>query len=87
MLAKKLATEFPEYAELAATKPVPLDEVQQLLGPEEALLAYLVSEKKTYVWAVQRNKAEIFIADVVPSSLSNESLIINFSWIFIFKNT
>jgi CHAT domain-containing protein len=45
--------------------------VQQLLGPEEALLAYLVSEKKTYVWAVQRNKAEIFVADVGQKALQD----------------
>ena len=45
--------------------------MQQLLGPEEALLAYLVSKKKTYVWAVQRNKADIFIADVGRKALQD----------------
>ena len=68
-LSKKLAAEFPDYAELAATKPVPLSDLQKLLNPEEALVAYLVSDQETYVWAVRRDRAEIFVADVGQEAL------------------
>ena len=69
-LSKKLAAEFPDYAELAAAKPVPLGDVQKLFNPEEALVAYLVSDKKTYVWAVRRDRAEIFVANIDQNELS-----------------
>jgi CHAT domain-containing protein/Tfp pilus assembly protein PilF len=71
MLSDKLATEFPDYVELSASKPVALGEVQKLLKSEEALVTYLVSNKKTYVWAIRRDRAEIFVADVGQEALSD----------------
>jgi CHAT domain-containing protein/Tfp pilus assembly protein PilF len=70
-LKEKLATEFPDYAELVAAKPVPIGDVQKLLGPNEALIAYLVSDKKTYVWAIRQDRAEMFVADVGQKALGN----------------
>ena len=37
-VAARLAAEFPEYAALASPKPLNAEEVQNLLGPEEALV-------------------------------------------------
>ena len=68
-LSKKLAAEFPDYAELAAAKPLPIGDVQKLLNPDEALVAYLVANKKTFVWTVRRERAEIFVADVGQEAL------------------
>jgi CHAT domain-containing protein/tetratricopeptide (TPR) repeat protein len=70
-LKNKLATKFPAYAELAVSKPVSIEEVQKLLGPNEALIAYLVSDKKTYVWAVRSNRSEMFVVGVGQKSLGN----------------
>jgi CHAT domain-containing protein/Flp pilus assembly protein TadD len=70
-LTKKLATEFPEYAELAAAKSIPLEDVQKLLPPKEALIAYLVSYKKTYVWVVRQNRTEMFAADLGKEALQD----------------
>ena len=37
----RLATEFPDYAELANPKPLSIAAVQALLKPDEALAAFL----------------------------------------------
>ena len=70
-LKERLTTKFPDYAELAASNPVPVGDMQKLLKPQEALLAYLVSDKKTYVWAVRQNQAEMFVADVGKKALQD----------------
>ena len=51
-----LAKSFPQYAELASPKPVPLDELQELLGETEALLTYLVGSKRSFVFVVRRDR-------------------------------
>ena len=68
-LSGKLATEFAEYTELATPRPVALKDVRKLLGSNEALMAYLVSDKKTFVWVVRRDRAEVFTVDVGRKAL------------------
>jgi TPR repeat protein/CHAT domain-containing protein len=70
-LSKKLTNEFPAYIELAAAKPVSLSDVQNLLGSNEALIAYLVSKKKTYVWAVRQDRVAIFVVDIGKKALQD----------------
>jgi tetratricopeptide (TPR) repeat protein len=54
----RLEREFPEYAALANPKPLKSDEVQQLLGPDEALLFFLVTDSSSYVFALTRDGFE-----------------------------
>ena len=53
----RLATTFPQFAELAAPKPDPLAEVQALLAEDEALLTYLVWNVHSFVFVVRRDRA------------------------------
>jgi CHAT domain-containing protein len=60
-IVKQLATvggriteDFPQYAALTKPTPVAASEVQGLLRPEEALIAFLVGEHQSYVWALTR---------------------------------
>ena len=53
-LNTRIAAEFPDYAELSNPQPVPVDIVQGLLSPEEALLVYLCSQQDTWLWVVRR---------------------------------
>jgi CHAT domain-containing protein/tetratricopeptide (TPR) repeat protein len=53
-IAAQLEKEFPEYAALASPKPLKAEEVQQLLGPDEALVFFLAADKESYVFAVTR---------------------------------
>ena len=52
-----LEKEFPEYHELANPQPMKLTEAQALLGPDEALLGYLVGKKESYLWVVRKDGA------------------------------
>jgi len=52
-----IAKEFPAYHELARAEPVPLERVQALLGPDEALVSYLIGEARSYLWVVRRGEA------------------------------
>ncbi len=67
-----LAREFPEYAELANPKPVPQDESQSLLGPDEALLAYLVDDEESYLWLVRQNHLSMHYLKIGKEELDNK---------------
>src|SRR5262249_40044044 len=66
---RRLATQFPAYAEV--TNPVPLDlyELQYLLRPDEAMLAYTVTTDHSFVLAVRRDHADLFETDVGAKAL------------------
>jgi tetratricopeptide (TPR) repeat protein/CHAT domain-containing protein len=51
----RLEREFPEYAEFANGKPVKAEQVQQLLGAEEALLFWLTGTEGSFVFALTRD--------------------------------
>lgn len=52
---------FPAYADLVRPKAPTLDETRQVLRPHEALLNILSTEQSTYVWAVRREGAPLFV--------------------------
>jgi tetratricopeptide (TPR) repeat protein/CHAT domain-containing protein len=51
----RMEREFPDYAALASAKPLKADEVQQLLGDDEALLFWLTGPEQSYVFALTRD--------------------------------
>lgn len=51
-LQKQLRERFPGYAELALPKPPSLLQVQQVLAPDEAVVALYAGESQTYVWTI-----------------------------------
>src|SRR5690606_25859516 len=46
---------FPEYANLANPDPVPVEDAQQLLHEDEALIQFLIGSYGCYVWAITKN--------------------------------
>lgn len=46
--------ELPAVAELVTPRPLPVTAYQQLLAPDEALLATLVTPRDLYVWSITR---------------------------------
>jgi CHAT domain-containing protein len=54
----RLEREFPEYAALASPKPLKAEDVQQLLGADEALVFFLAGDKESYVFALTRDGFE-----------------------------
>jgi CHAT domain-containing protein len=57
-VAARHEKEFPEYATLASPKPLKAEEVQQLLGDDEALVFFVVGEVESYVFALTHDRFE-----------------------------
>lgn len=57
-LRSDLARRYPAYADLVFPRPVPRARVQELLGPREALLAYVAGPRWTYAWLIRRDRVE-----------------------------
>lgn len=55
-LKKSVAVRYPSYNALVDPKPLPLRIVQDILGPEEALVMLLAGGERSYVWAVTRER-------------------------------
>ena len=56
----KLAAERPDYAALAAPKPIEAASVQRLLAPDEAMLVYFATSRVTWLWAVRPDGVALF---------------------------
>jgi len=59
-LDEGLGRDFPDYAEIANPQPVPLSEVQGLLGSEEALISFAVWDEFSFMLVVRHDQAEMF---------------------------
>jgi CHAT domain-containing protein len=57
-VAARIDKEFPDYAALADPKPPTAEEVQGLLGVDEALVFFLAGAKESYVFALTREGFE-----------------------------
>ena len=51
----QLEKDFPDYATLASPKPLSVEAVQKLLGPDEALVFLLPGDRETYLFALSSN--------------------------------
>ena len=71
-LDAKIAQDYPGYAELASPRPVELSELQQMLAPDEALLAYLSSSTQTWLFAVRRDRAMLYNFNITAKALATE---------------
>ena len=56
-LHARLAVEFPQYAELASPKPLPLADAQKLLGADEAMVLFLVTAEEGFAWFLRKDES------------------------------
>jgi len=56
LLSAQIETQFPDYEAFANPKPLPLEEVQNLVAPDEALVVFLLDGEQGFVWAVARDQ-------------------------------
>jgi len=61
-LADDIARRFPDYAQLRFPRPPTTAETQAALKPDEAMLAFFVGQRASYVWAVRQGQAPRFAA-------------------------
>jgi CHAT domain-containing protein len=57
-VAARIDKEFPDYGTLAHPKPLTAEEVQSLLGGDEALVFFLTAANESYVFALTREGFE-----------------------------
>ena len=75
---RKLAQNFPEYAALASPAPVPVAEVQALLGADEALVLFLDTPElkplpeETFIWVVTKSSMRWLRSDTGTAALTRE---------------
>lgn len=67
----ELAATFPAYVELTDPKPLGIAEAQRLLAPDEALLAFVVGAKESFVGVVGRERFDLEIVPVAGKALSD----------------
>jgi CHAT domain-containing protein len=58
-LNKKITKDFPDYAALTSSEPLPLADAQALLRPDEALLAFVSNSKALHVAVVRPGSARM----------------------------
>jgi CHAT domain-containing protein len=63
----QLAKQFPQYIRLTNPKPSTVADVQNALQPGEALLAIYVAPEHTYLWAVPKKGAPVFVLSPLSS--------------------
>ena len=69
-MVAQLNAQFPQYQALVSPKPMALEEAQSLLAEHEALIAYLFSEKKGYLWVVRPQDSAFIPLDVDEKEVS-----------------
>ena len=68
----RIAAEYPKYADLLNPKPLKSADVQKLVGANEAILLFHVSELGSYVWAITRERAEWREIKLKPGELDSD---------------
>jgi len=59
-LVEKTRKQHPEQASLMSVEPLTLKQVQALLEPRQALLEYLVTPRKIYLWVLDKERVRAF---------------------------
>ena len=68
--ASRMQSEFPHYAALVGPQPLSSVEASRLLGPDEALVFYLVDDAETFIFAVTKEGMEWKSVPVGASELT-----------------
>ena len=66
----RIVAAFPDYVALTEPQPLPPKEVQALLQPDEALVTVLIGERRSFVWAVTRQRAQWAMIDAGESEIA-----------------
>jgi CHAT domain-containing protein len=67
---QKIASKFPDYAALSNPQPLAASEIQRLLSGDEALVAFSVGDKESYVFALTHDGAAWHNIDLGHSALA-----------------
>ncbi len=57
-LDQDLQAKFPRYGDFARPAPLSIAELQQLLGPNEAAIQYVVTREATHLWLISKTETQ-----------------------------
>jgi len=68
-----LVKEFPSYAELRYPRPISLSQIQKtVIDPDEAVLEYMVTRSRTYLFAIDSNRLHTYTTDYSGQELEKD---------------
>jgi len=71
-LQAKIETDFPDYAALSSPRPLNVDNVQKLVGADEALAFFLAGDKESYVFALTHDAFDWRVIPFTKAQLSDK---------------
>ena len=71
-LQAKIESDFPDYAALSNPRPLNVDNVQKLLGPDEAFAFFLAGDKESYVFALTHDAFDWRVIPLTKVQLSDK---------------
>ncbi len=71
-LQAKIETDFPDYAALSNPRPLNVDNVQKLLGGDEALVFFLAGDKESYVFALTHDAFDWRVIPLTKAQLGDK---------------
>jgi CHAT domain-containing protein len=72
-LKARLVEEYPAYAALRYPAPVSVNQFQkEIVDPDEAILAYMVTRSRTYIFAVDKNRFNTYSTDYSRDHLQRD---------------
>jgi len=71
-LQARIETDFPDYAALSNPRPLNVDNVQKLLGPDEALAFFLAGDKESWVFALTHDAFDWRVIPFTKAQLSDK---------------
>lgn len=57
----EIRQKFPRYADLKNPRPLNCKDIQEIVQPDEAVLSYFVTSRRTAVWAINRDRVELMV--------------------------
>jgi CHAT domain-containing protein len=71
--AMELAKSFPRWDDLKAPKPITIKDIQQVLNPNEAVLCYFLTDNRTGIWAIDRNRMKLAVLPFGRQALADRT--------------
>lgn len=72
-LQAQITQNYPRYADLKTPQPLHIEDVQELLGTEEAAISYFVTPTHTAVWAISSDQAVCSVIQLTRAKLIQQS--------------
>jgi tetratricopeptide (TPR) repeat protein len=71
-LLAKIEADFPDYAALSNPRPLNVDNVQKLLGGDEAIAFFLAGDKESWVFALTRDALDWRVIPLTKAQLGDK---------------